>query len=332
MTELDLPNWQTVLQKIISQPKERQRLAAALGVNAITLTRWAKANSHPQKSHLARLVTVVQPRERSELLTALSRAYPDMYDKIQEESTEAIPTSFFRQILRDRAAMIDTLRPWHLSSAIIDKSIELLDLHKLGMAVTPALCMPPMDGRISSLREQGGRATPPWTADLEQKSLFLGMNSLAGYVVQNGHAASVRDTRKELYIPVFAFPENLEISAAACPIWLEGKIAGCLLAASTQPEHFTQSRIDMLQQFANIFSLALNPNNFYEHQSVQLRFIPEPNEQAPILQVFRRRVSQIMAEAGRNNEQLSNAEAELRTWQEIEGLLLIAGQKESQNP
>jgi GAF domain-containing protein len=326
----DLPTWQAVLQKIIQSPKERQRLATALGINIITLSRWVKADSHPQRSYLLRLVKVVQPIHRSEMLGALLRAYPDMHDKFMEEIAETVPSSFFRQILKDRASIIETLRPWQISGTVLNEALKLLDPHQLGMAVTAALCMPPAAHKIRSLREHGGRGNPPWSADLEQKAVFLGLNSLAGHVVTFGRAASVPDVRKERYIPVFGHPADWEVSAAAAPIWLHGKIAGCLLAASLQPEHFTQERMDLLVTFANIFSLALNPDDFYDHRLIQLRYVPLPPEQQDSLKSFRQRVTRLMTESARTGISLSNAEAEKRAWQEIEEELLRKGQGNDQ--
>lgn len=318
-------NWQAVLQKIIQPTRERQRLASALGVNTITLTRWARADSRPQRSYLALLVKVVQPQQRAELLNALLAAYPDMQDKLLEETAESIPSSFFRHVLQERAAINEILRRHHLGTMILNEVLHLLDPNLLGMAVTAALCMPPVNGKILSLREQGGRGTAPWTADLEHKSIFLGLNSLAGHVVQSGRADSIFDVREEHYIPAFAYPEHLEVSAAAAPIWLEGKIAGCLLAASTQRGHFTQNRIDLLSNFANLYTLALSSGDFYEHRLVQLRYIPQPPHQDAYLSSFRQRVTRLIAEAGRLGKALSSAEAELRAWQEIEEQLIRIG-------
>jgi GAF domain-containing protein len=329
----DTPTWQEVLQKIIQLPKERQRLATALGINIITLSRWVKADSHPQRSYLLRLVKVVQPYHRPEMLSALLRAYPDMHDKFMEEIAETVPSSFFRQILKDRASIIETLRPWQISGTVLNEALKLLDPHQLGMAVTAALCMPPVAGKIRSLREHGGRGYMPWSSDLEQKAVFLGLNSLAGYVVTSGRAASVPDVAKERYIPVFAHPADLEKSAGAAPIWLQGKIAGCLLAASLRPDHFTQERMDLLIAFANIFSLALNPDEFYDHRLVQLRYIPLPPKQQDLLKSFRQRVTRLMTESVQQGNSLNNADAENRAWQEIEEELVLKGQEpDSQEP
>ena len=325
MTTQETRSWQSILQNIISAPKERQRLANELGINIITLTRWARQNSRPQRSYLARLVKAVHPHQRAELLNALLVAYPDMQDKLVEESNEFVPSSFYRQILQDRASVIEAMRPWQTSTAILNEALHLLDPHQLGMAVTPALCMPPVGGKVLSLREHGGRGTEPWHADLEHESIFLGMNCLAGHVVQSGRAQSVRDIQRERYIPVFSHPEGMEVSSAAAPIWLEGRIAGCLLASSTQLGYFTQARLDLLSSLASIYSLVLDPNGFYPHSIVQLRYIPRPNIQEPHLQTFRQRVTALMIQAGRNGKILNNGEAEHQVWQKLEAELIQVG-------
>jgi hypothetical protein len=321
----DTSHWRVLFQKIIHPTKERQRIAVALGVNNVTLMRWAKGTSHPQQSSLARLVKVVHPQYRQDLLKALKIAYPNLEEQHAETSSETVPSSFFRQVLQDRATVIEALRSWQTTATILDQAIIMLDPHNLGMAITPVLCMPPVDGRIRSLREQGGRGTYPWSADQEHMSIFLGMNCLAGYVVQSGRQASVRDVDKEKYIPVFAYPENWEKSAAACPIWLEGKIAGCLLAASYEIEHFTQARMDLLTHFANVFSLALNADNFYDPHLIHLRYIPRPKHQNERLQTFRQRSNRLMAQSMHNGHPMSTSEAEKRIWRAIEDELLETG-------
>ncbi|HET8841273.1 MAG TPA: GAF domain-containing protein, partial [Ktedonobacteraceae bacterium] len=189
--------------------------------------------------------------------------------------------------------------------------------------------MPPVgegnDQHIRSLREQGGRGTLPWTSDLEQKSIFLGLNCLAGHVVQTGRPMSVGDVTRERYIPVFAYPEDMEASAAACPILLEGKIAGCLLAASAKLDHFSQERMDLLVNLTYVYSLALNPGDFYDPRLLRLRYIPHPTKQQELLLSFRLRVNDLMIESARSSHLLTSSEAENIAWQHIEDRLIQMG-------
>lgn len=321
-------SWQEVFQNIIKPPKERKRIAAELGVNQITLVRWSLTGACPQRDDLVQLLKIVQVRDRTALLAALQATYPDMYEKLQEEISESVQSSFMREILRCRAALVGMQRPWQLSTTILDEAIRLIDPHQLGMSITPVLCMPPIGGAIRSLREQGGRGIHPWTYNLEHQSLFLGLKSLAAYVTQTGRARCVQDISKETYIPVFAYPADLEHSAAATPLWFEGRIAGCLLAASLQTEHFTPARMELLSHFASVYTLILYPHDFYEHSLVQLRYMPLPDNQTAVLQTFRPRVTQIMMKAGLNGQHITSNQAELAAWQEIEEELLLQGMHE----
>src|SRR5207245_2891093 len=134
------PSWQSVLERSIQLPGERQRLVTALGINPMTLNRWVKAETQPNRNHLIDLLRYVQPQ------------FP----------------------------------------------------HQLGMAITLVQCMPPgKDGKIHSLRERMGRGTPPWIADLENLSIFLAMESLAGFVVQYQRPASIEDISKETLLPAY---------------------------------------------------------------------------------------------------------------------------------
>lgn len=330
--DYDSHNWRSVLEKIIQPPKERQRIAAALGVNTITLTRWVKQSSRPQRASLARLVKVVHPQQRAELLEALKLAYPDMQEKLLEETSIVVPSSLYRQILREQASVLENLRCRQIGSTLLNSALELLDPHNTGLAITPCLCMPPANGEknryIRSLRERGGRGTFPWTSDLEQKSIFLGLNCLAGHVVQTGRPTSVGDVSRERYIPVFAYPENMEASAAACPILLEGRIAGCLLAASAKLDHFSQERMDLLINLTHVYALALNPDDFYDPRLLRLRYIPHPTRQQELLLSFRQRVNNLMIDSVKSAHPLSSNEAEKIAWQQIEEILIQMGVNE----
>src|SRR2546430_17405971 len=90
--------WQLALQRIIRSSAVRQRLATSLGINTITLQRWSKANSNPQRSHLLRLVKAVQHRDRAELMNALLDAYPDLREKLQRHASEVVPPAHCREI------------------------------------------------------------------------------------------------------------------------------------------------------------------------------------------------------------------------------------------
>ena len=315
------PSWSRVLQGIIKSTAERQRLSAVLGVTTMTLSRWANGESKPQKSHLIRLIQITQPPQRQELLEALELQFPDIQSWLVEEAPEFIPSEFFIHILNMRTTTIENLLFWRISEAVLKQALAQLDPHNLGMAVKLVQCMPPSErGKIRSLRERAGKGTPPWTADLEHDVLFLGLESMSGYAVEVRHIVHDDDLRQSKTFP--AYQDAFEMSAAAHPIRFEGRIAGCLLASSTQVKYFTPQRLALLGTFSDLISLAFDRDEFYTPKVVELRFMPRPTLQRPFLATFRQRVTAKFQEATQQRKNLGNAEIELQAWQELEAELL----------
>ncbi len=316
------PSWSNILQGIIKSTTERQRLATALGVTSMTLSRWASGDSKPQRSHLIHLVQVVHPNYRQELLEALEQQFPDIQAWLTEDVSEQIPPDFFAHVLNIRTTTTESLRFWRISEVILKQTLAQLDPNRLGMAVKLVQCMPPspQDGKVHSLRERAGKGTPPWTADLEHDVLFLGLESLSGYAVEVRHIVNDDDLRQNKTQP--SLQDEFEVSAAAHPIRFEGRIAGCLLASSTQPGYFSQQRLNLLATFSDLISLAFDKEDFYPFSLIELRVLPHPKVQRPHLANFRQRVTAKFQQALYQQQHLSNAQIELQTWQELESEML----------
>jgi transcriptional regulator with XRE-family HTH domain len=312
--------WSIVLQNVLRVPAERKRLAAALGMSDMTLTRWSNGESTPQRPHLVRLVQVLQPQHREEIVIALKETYPDIHIWLNADVEERIAPDFFAQVLNVRTTTTESLRFWRISEMVLKQALLQLDPNNLGMSVKLIQCMPPVDGKIRSIRECAGRGTPPWTDDLEHDVLFLGLESMSGYATETRHFVSADDLRKNKIVP--AFQGDFEISAVAHPIRNEGRVAGCLLASSTQEAYFTQQRIALAAVFADLISLAFDKKDFYPSSCLQLRFMPPAVIQKPIIATFRERVTRRFRRSGRGGSRLSNPEIELAVWQEIEEELL----------
>jgi transcriptional regulator with XRE-family HTH domain len=326
---MSLPAWSIVLQGIIKSPSERQRLSAALGVTSMTLSRWASGESRPQRAHLIHLIQVIHPNQRQDLLDALEEIYPDIQSWINEVPSEQIPSDFFAHILNIRTTTTESLRFWRISDEVLKQALLQLDPNRLGMAVVLIQCMPPssIDGKIRSLRERTGKGTPPWTTDLEHEALFLGLESLSGYSIEVRHIVSDDDLRQSKPFP--AVQDSYEVSAAAHPIRFEGRIAGCLLASSTQAKYFSQERLNLLATFSDLISLAFDEKDFYPANIIELRVMPKLEAQRPILAKFRQRMTAKLQQAAQQAYQLSNAQIEMQVWQEIESELLSIAQREA---
>ncbi|HEY4383879.1 MAG TPA: GAF domain-containing protein [Ktedonobacteraceae bacterium] len=318
------PPWQVILQTIIRSPAERQRLSLALGVTSMTLSRWASGESKPQRPHLLHLVQAVYPHQRQALFEALEQSYPELHIWLAEEHTTAIPSAFFAHVLNLRTLASDTMRFWRISEVVLKEALSQLDPNGLGMAVKLVQCMPPrsVDGKVRSLRERAGKGSPPWSADLEHDVLFLGMESMCGYAIEERHVVSDPDLRKGTAFP--AYQDEYEISAAAQPIRCYNRIAGCLLASSTQVGYFSQQRLELLSIFSDLIALAFDPKDFYPPQNIEFRPLPDPKRQRPLLANFRQRVTARMIN---QRQPYSSPEIELAIWQEIEDELLALGEE-----
>jgi len=316
-------SWQNLLLQIIKLPGEQQRMATAIGLSPMTLTRWAKGESHPQRAHLTRLVQVVPPQYRDVMFEALENSYPDIQSWLRDETADQISTEFYAQLLEIRTTTTESLRFWRINDLVLQKILSQLDPNQLGMAVTIVQCMAPSPShgnKIRSLRERAGRGTFPWTTDLEHIALFLGIESLAGYTVETRHIVNVDDLRQDKLLP--AYQTDFEVSAAAHPIMLGGRIAGCLAASSTQVGYFTQQRQTLLAAFSDLASLAFEKEDFYDPKLVELRVMPTPEFQRPVLNAFRQRVSKKLTSANHQRLHFTNVEAEQEVWREIEEDLL----------
>lgn len=239
------------------------------------------------------------------------------------EDLAQISTEFYLQILSDRGTLIEIIRKRELLTRIIKQALIQLDPHELGMAITLAQCMPPgKQGKIRSLRERMGQGTFPWNTDLENLSIFLASESLAGYVAQNQLASSIEDLTKETLLP--AYQTEDEMSAAAAPIMLEGKIAGCLLASSTEIGHFTQQRLTLLALFSDLVSLALDPGEFYPPEIIQLGVMryKRADGQRAILRRYPGLVQARLLESYQTPHPLTYLEAEEIVWSELENQVL----------
>jgi transcriptional regulator with XRE-family HTH domain len=318
--------WRTLLGGIIADQSERQRIAAALGVNIATLIRWAHDETKPRPQNLRTLIKAVPPEYRDQLSELIPLEFPEMAaageQAEQDDSTGEIPSKFYESGL---TAYINTRKPqrfFTVSNRILKQALSQLDPNLLGMALSIARCMPPSRGqKIRSLREVTGVGTPPWQSTLTQEVLFLGIESLAGYTVMKGRPFAVQNREERLgFLPVRW--EEWEESALACPIWFEDRLAGCLLASSSQPGYFLPFRQVLIERYAQFLTLAFDAEDFYEQQDIQLLPMPSRDAQHKQAANFRQRLSEIILQASGNQLAINLEQAERRAWQQLEEELL----------
>jgi len=326
--------WRELFDAIIHVRGERERIAKAIGVVAVTLSRWASGESSPRPRYLSPLVQAIPDEHRSAFQTSIAQEFPshhfnepmqeDLSDEpIQDHTRFSIPFQFVSRILATRATDAPHQVSWVMIQQILQHALLHLASDGQGLKITVILCRPPRDnGIICSLREKVALGTYPWRENVEEQVRFLGADTLVGYTVATARSHQVRDlTVNPTFLPYLR--DEHEISAAACPIMWHSHIAGCVLFSSTAVGTFeSDALMVLLQAYTNLIALALAESDFYDVSLIQLRVMPTFKDQEQYLASFQRRVIALMKESVSSEYPLTRMKAEKIAWQQIETLLL----------
>lgn len=314
---LEPRTWRDLLGNIIHKPYVRQQIADALGVSPTTLMRWVNGDSNPRPHNLHRLLEVV-PQHRAMLQALIAEEFEEIPAVSPDTSPNEIPVTFYAHILDLSTTTPDELRFWSLCPAILYEARGQLDPDRLGLEISVIQCMAPLPGNpVRCLHERVGLGTPPWREQLESKAELLGGESLAGYAVSSCHLQVIANLSREQRLPT-NLPEHVA-SAAAAPIRNASRIAGCLLAASTQPDYFrSPARCDLIQSYAALLMLAFHPQDFYEQERIALQVMPSFQAQQPYLSTIQQRIMAMLKKAFIDQQPISYSEAEQRVWWQIE--------------
>ena len=320
MFEKEPENWRELLGWVTGDPAGMQRIVQELGVREITVRRWIRGESEPRPQNIRRLLSAL-PEYRERLLEFFSAELEEFSEISLDDSHQEIPSKFYTQIFQMRGSIGQTQRYWSIANAIISQALSQMDPENLGLAITVVKCMVSRDPqkKILSLRESVGQATSPWPGNLEQKAMFLGAESLAGYVVSTCHGSEVQNYKEdEDALPGHQF--QLEQSAAAYPILYAGRIAGCLLVSSIEPYYFLPPvRLNLVADYAHLMALAFAPEEFIDPARIELRLMPPHSEQKPYFDTFRKRLTEARIKL---YEQKLDIDAEQYVWEQIESELL----------
>ncbi len=314
--------WRQLLGTIVSDPQEEQRLIDIMGIRPITLVRWVQNKSEPRPYFLRQLLDAL-PQHRDSLLPLMEKEFPGFSEMVEDDLPKEIASSFYTHVLDTYIATAPSMRFWSICPLILQHVLEHLDPDQLGMELLVVRCTPPSghDNKIHSLREYVALGTAPWQSDLEERNLFLGAESLAGYAVSSCHTAVIQNIHQDhSFLP--AQKEENERSAAAFPIMLASRIAGCLLVSSTQPYYFHRPRLTILKRYTNLLALAFQTEDFSDLASIELNMMPAQHIQRPYFATFRQRVADVLAQAKARQQSLTSQQAEQLARQQLEQELL----------
>ncbi len=279
--------WRDLLAEIIGNPDEKRRIARALDVNPLTLTRWVHGESVPRLHNLRRLLEVV-PDQRARFLPLIVKEFGEFSPASGEFSpapVKSIPVTFYSYILNLSSTIAPEQRFWSICNTVLHEALNQLDPGRLGLQLSIIQCHTPSYGQsIRCLRERLGLGTPPWEAN---------------------------------HLPEHA------LSAAAAPILYASREAGCLLVASTQPDYFSSpALLELIQEYASLLTLAFRPEDFYERERIALQIMPSFEVQQSYFASFRQRIITLLKKAASDRQSMSYHEAERQVWWQIEEELL----------
>lgn len=315
MTESHI--WRELLAEIIKSPQEKQRIAAALGVNPLTLMRWSRNESTPHGAHVQRL---------HEVLPKLSPLLVEEFGAPSSLPTaarpSAIPTTLYNHVLGLYATVPDQLRFWSICTAVLQKAVQHLASDGVELDISVVRCLSPYQGTIvRCLRQYVGLGTSLGKERIEVRARLFGAESLAGYVVESGHPEVIADISQEQRLP-HQLSEQAR-SAAASPILYAGRVAGCLLLVSTEPDYFgSPVLLDLINAYTPLLALAFDAEEFYESHSIKLGIMPSLQVQDSYLATFQQRLTSMLKKGIADQHPLTYLQAEQRTWGQIAEELL----------
>jgi hypothetical protein len=310
----------------ISDLDERRRIAQLAGVDEVTLKRYAEGKTRRIRPHLLRPLVAAWPSEERLLLTRLIlEEFPDFVPSDQPASVNGlnitgaptgIPPEVYERALHAHATTPLSTRFWVISNLVLRAALEQLDPepHPVGVEVVLVQCMPCNNSEsVGCLRETYLLGTPPWRAD-QITPLFLGAESLSGYAVTTARPAICQNLRTNpAFLPVRV--EAYEESAAAYPLLQGERVGGCLLLAAAQIDYFKPTRLRLINAYADLAVLALQDDQFYEKQAIQLSTMPATDVQQALFASFRRRVNELMNASDR--QVVNIVEAEQLVWSQL---------------
>jgi transcriptional regulator with XRE-family HTH domain len=327
----DLKTWRELLRELIENAQERQRIASLSGINVVTLQRWANNEGNPRVRNLHQLVAAL-PGQAEQLTRLIQKEYVDFLEtgRNQEEDLTKIPSSFYTSVMRAYTKTAPSLRFWSIGKLILQQALQQLDPQRTGLLVTINGCTTPCEPeqKVRSLRIFLGQGSEPWQGNWDRHPMFMGVESLSGYVVSNRRLVSIQDTQnldRHVYYP--RVPLEHERSVAVAPIQRGESIAGCFYVSSTQAKYFTPERLELLQNYAQLVTVAFTPAEFYRAGLIELALFSEQREQEKYFATFQQRLLETMRGAILRGEQLSSQQATQRVMVQLEEELLQLGKK-----
>lgn len=323
MSNIDnLPGWRTLLETIIADAAERQRIANILEINPVTLMRWTTSNAQPRSKYLYALLDAL-PEMREQLISLIVEEYPEFRTDIEviEELSPDIPSDFYAQVLEVHNREPSISRGATIRALVLQQMLAHLDAQHKGMLIIANRCMPSDVQKVRSLRLIDGRGTPPWQ-HFFPTIRFFGIESQIGYAVQMHRPIFIASYKNNVHWQPLQ-DEQSEESMITYPLIRADKIAGSLTIMSTQPYYFTEIHIDLIQRYMDLFLLAFEQADFYTFERIALGIMPSSAIQKTITDQFNQRMHDLIIKATQELRYQTLSDATFQLYQKMEQELLL---------
>ncbi len=184
------------------------------------------------------------------------------YREPAKDYAQRIPTAYYERMLRAYTQIEPLLFAWTMwNLGLLQLSSQIGYTQQAAGSIAVFKCSPPCP-RVRSLYEIARHNLHlPQTTKLR----FYGQESLAGQTVQEGKTI-------------------LNANSCATPILRRNCIGACLIVYSQS--HIDPSDVEIIQRYADLFSLAFSDSEFYLPQNIDLCTIPAEIRQDILLQEF----------------------------------------------
>jgi hypothetical protein len=322
--DMDEPfKWRTLLGELTRDPQERQRIANAVSVNPITITRWVTNRSSPRLENIRQLLDAL-PRHREHLFPLLLEEYPVLLKDEQEpvERLQEIPPAFYARVLASFTTSPLILRSSTILALILQQMSVHLDPSEQSIMIGIAQCVPPAPGqKVRSLRQVAGHSTLQRKDYPEHHIQFLGAESQAGHSVMTGRLIMAQSFIEKARKFTIHHPSG-EGSSVACPILKADNATGCLYVFAPVENYFTPQHLDLIRGYANMLLLAFDDSEFYNLEEIDLGIMPPRHKQIPLFARFPECVTRYMLRFQAEGRVITRPQAEQIIWKEIEEELL----------
>lgn len=306
--------WRDMLLKIIENSDQRARIAEALDVTEKTIGRWATGINTPKISTMVGLIEVIPSWYREAFSNLVIAEFPEMTKRVEatglslEETVSDIQSVLYDRVLHERIHAFSPVSQWGMSMLILQQCASQLDTDRTGIIAIVTKCAGPPP--IKQLRNEYMEVSSFWPGEISKQRFFRGSESIAGAVVESLQPLVVNNTKQggERIEPQV---EGIN-SFAIYPILSFGNIAGCLVILSSEFNHFTSRRIELLRRYSELLSLAFPDGEFYAAEQIQLQIVPEHAVQLLMLERMQQLVYKELTQAEQHDQYLDRHEAEQR--------------------